>query len=90
MFFIPDKNITNEGEIDRIKKLITDNGGLVVPYPEVYSFQIQPERGYHQPNSFYTDFYDGPVFSSRWIEAVVETQRIPDPFLYLVQQFPIY
>lgn len=69
VFYLPKENITDIAEIERLKTLILQNGGVIVDFPEVFAFQIQPQRGYKEPTNFVSDFYkDSNVYSSQWIE----------------------
>ena len=69
MFYLPQENITDIAEIEHLKTLILQNGGVIVDFPEVFAFQILPQRGYREPTSFVSDFYEGRhIYSSQWIE----------------------
>jgi len=72
MFYVPECG----PEYDELKKIIEDNGGVVVEQHECYTFQIKPE---YAKKLKQRDFYLGNIYLSSWItDKIQENLKTPE------------
>lgn len=70
MFFIPECGC----EYVDLKKIIIQNGGIVVEQHECFTYQIKPQNAKLKSK----DFYEGQIYHSDWITSMV-TQNAASP-----------
>ena len=63
MFYVP-----RCGQLyEDIKEKIEENGGLVVDFHEVYTYQIRPTTGFFKAS----DFYQGSIYNTKWLDDAI-------------------